>query len=92
MSDTYPIVDLSTATSSLAIEGRPEVDPHELATQLKDISDAIGPILADGSKNPQFGIKSIEIALSVGAEGGIWFVAKGSAEASIKLVLERPAE
>lgn len=91
MPDTYPVVDLS-ASSSLAIEGRREVDPRQLATQLRDISEAIGPVLADGSKNAKFGIRSIEIALSVGAEGGIWFVAKGSAEASIKLVLEPPAE
>ena len=90
MSRTYPVIDLSES-SSLAIEARSTVDPHELAAQLKDIGDAIAPILGEDQGKDAFGVKSVEISLSVGAEGGVWFIAKGSAEASIKLVLERPA-
>lgn len=90
MPRTYPVSDLS-ATSGLALESRAIVDPRELASQLKDIGDAIAPVLAEDRDEGSLGIKSIEIALTIGAEGGVWFVAKGSAEASIKLILERPS-
>jgi hypothetical protein len=89
LSRTYPVSDLS-ATSGFALESRATVDPEELASQLKDIGKAIAPVLTEDRDPGSLGIKSIEIALSIGVEGGVWFVAKGSTEASIKLTLERP--
>lgn len=90
MSRTYPVSDLS-ATSGLALESGTVVDPHELASQLKDIGLAMAPVLNEDRDEGSLAIKSVEIALTIGAEGGVWFVAKGSVEASIKLVLERPS-
>jgi hypothetical protein len=45
---------------------------------------------AESSQN-SFGLQTLEIDLTLGAEGKIWFIAKGSAEASIKLTFGRPA-
>jgi hypothetical protein len=81
MPDTYPVVDLTVAPS--ALESRPSIDPARLAQQLKDIANAIAPVVAEADRQGPFGLQSIELALTVGAEGGVWFVAKGSAEASI---------
>jgi hypothetical protein len=55
-----------------------------VAAQLKEISDAVQPVLDDAQPR-NLGLKEIEISLTIGAEGGVWFVAKGSAEASIVL-------
>lgn len=85
----YPVVDLTT--SEPALEGRASVDPQELARQLKDISDAVTPVLADDAQQGGFGLDSIEIALTIGAEGGIAFIAKGTAEASVTVKFARPS-
>jgi hypothetical protein len=90
MADTYPVVDLSAEPSeSIAYESGVRVDPTAIATQLKDIADTVGPVVANDEPTGGFGLKSIAITLTVGAEGGVAFVAKGSAEASITLTLER---
>lgn len=85
---TYPVADLTVETTFKA-EGRPEVDPEKLAGQLKHISDSIAPVLAKTEVKEGFGLQTIEIALTLGAEGGVWFVAKGSAEASITVTFGR---
>ena len=85
----YPVADLTVETS-FALERQPRVNPQELARQLKDISDAIAPVLAQADTKAPFGLQSIELSLTIGAEGGIWFVAKGSAEASITATFSRP--
>lgn len=90
MPDTYPIVDLTAAQPEFQAEGRPEVDPGRLAEQLRDITDAVTPVLAGAGQQQPFGLDSVELSLTVGAEGGVWFVAKGSAEASIKVTFKRP--
>ncbi len=87
--DNYPVLDLTV--SAPILEGRATVDPEELARQLKHISDAVAPVLADGAAQGEFGLDSIEIALTIGAEGGIAFIAKGTAEASITVKFARPA-
>ncbi len=87
---TYPVVDL-TAEPEFVLEGKPTVDPRELAQQLRDISDAIAPVVGETQSSGGFGLESIEIALTIGAEGGVWFVAKGSAEASITVTFSRPS-
>jgi hypothetical protein len=87
---SYPLLDLTI--SAPILEGRATVDPQELARQLKHISDAVAPVLADGAPaEGGFGLDSIEIALTIGAEGGIAFIAKGTAEASITVKFARPS-
>lgn len=90
MAETYPVVDLSANEhESIAYEGRAKVDPAAIAKQLKDIADAVGPVVADERAAGGFGLQTVAITLTVGAEGGVAFVAKGSAEASITLTLGR---
>jgi len=87
MPDTYPIADLTMAPATL--EARSTVDPARIARELRDVTDAIAPVLADADAHATFGLHTVELALTIGAEGGVWFVAKGSAEASIKLTFSR---
>jgi hypothetical protein len=87
MSDRYPVVDLTSPPSLL--EARPTVDPSALARELKDITDGIAPVIATGRDDTPFGLESVEVALTIGAEGGLAFVAKGSAEASITVRFSR---
>lgn len=89
MQEKFPVADL-TASASMAIKGRNEVEPQALGAQLERIRDAIGPSLVDSHAARAAGLKQVEIALTIGAEGGVWFVAKGSAEASIKMTFEVP--
>ena len=86
-SPLYPVVDLSRS-AALAMEASPTVNPAEVARQLKAISDAIGPILNEAEPGT-LGLSEVEISLTIGAEGGVWFVAKGKAEASIVLRFRR---
>ena len=88
MTETYRVADLSQ-DAAVSIESAPSVDPQRIAGQLKEISDAIGPVLAQSQPASGIGLESIELALTIGAEGGVWFVAKGSAEASIKVTFGR---
>jgi hypothetical protein len=93
----YPLVlDLRTQApvaegEEALLRGVPRVSPSELANQLKDISDAIAPVLAEAEPSSGFGLQTIELSLTIGAEGGVWFVAKGSAEASIAVTFGRPS-
>ena len=88
MAGLYPAYDL-TANADL-LEVHPVVDPAAIAVELRDIADAIGPAVAGGKTHESgFGLESLEIALTIGAEGGIGFVAKGSAEASITVRFAR---
>ena len=81
--DGYPVADLSSSPA-LAFSRSAAVDPQRLAEELKDISEAIAPVL-DGARAGRLALSELEIALAIGVEGGVWFVAKGSAEASIRL-------
>lgn len=85
--ERFPVADLSSG-AVLAFERPPTVDPADLARQLKAISDAIAPVL-DDAQTGRLGLAELEIALTIGVEGGVWFVAKGSAEASILLRFRR---
>ncbi|HEV7529008.1 MAG TPA: hypothetical protein VGO29_08940 [Solirubrobacteraceae bacterium] len=91
MADTYPLVDLSTANVNAGVvyESKVKVDPAAIARELKDITDAVAPVVASDAGRQGFGLQSVAITLTVGAEGGVAFVAKGSAEASITLTLGR---
>jgi hypothetical protein len=88
----FEVVDLSVVDLTAAettIEAKGEVDLDSLRSQLEQIRDAIIPLL-QAQQPAGIGLSSIEIALSVGFEGKVWFIAKGTAEASIKLTFARP--
>lgn len=95
---TYGVLDLTTETPvQVTAEGEAfwpgrsrEVDLGMLRSQLEEIRDAILPIAGPGAEAGSFGLQTLEFDLTIGAEGKIWFVAKGSVEASIKLTFGRP--
>jgi hypothetical protein len=90
-SSTYPLVlDLSSPGVDVEAVARGVVDPDRIARELKDISDRIAPVLAEPQPSAGLGLASVEVSLTIGAEGGVWFIAKGSAEASITLTFSRP--
>ena len=95
---TYGVADLTQASSLNFSEGVGpnlvavgEVRSEEVANQLKDIRDTISTVLDDMPQSREMRLETVELNLTVGAEGGVWFVAKGSLEASIKLSFSRPA-
>ncbi|TML45289.1 MAG: hypothetical protein E6G19_05265 [Actinobacteria bacterium] len=98
--ENYGVIDLSTespvqvtAEGEAFWAGKPGgVDLGKLRSQLEEIRDAILPVAAgpDGAVGG-FGLQTLEIDLTIGAEGQVWFVAKGSLEASIKLTFGHPA-
>jgi hypothetical protein len=97
----YGVIDLSrespvqvtaTAEGEALWGGKPRgVDLGELRRQLEEIRDAILPVAEPSAAEPGFGLQSLEFDLTIGAEGRVWFVAKGSLEASIKLTFGYPA-
>jgi len=72
------------------IGGPGAVDLGRLSDQLKEIRDAFVGITQERSADG-FGLSSLEVDLTIGAEGRVWFVAKGSVEASIKLTFAHAA-
>jgi hypothetical protein len=87
ISKTFPLADLTTS-AAFGLEPQHEVDPHRLASELSKIINTLAPVLCDLPETV-IGLTEVEIALTIGAEGGVWFVAKGSAEASIRLRFSR---
>ena len=81
--ERFPLVlDLKTEEPRDAegmLQRGPSVDRARLAADLQRISQAIAPVLATSEPSAGFGLQSIELSLTIGAEGGVWFVAKGSA-------------
>jgi hypothetical protein len=69
--------------------GKPIIDVDKIAEQLKDIQVRISSAFKDVAPS-KFGLQSIELQLTVGAEGGIWFLAKGSVGGSITLTFAVP--
>lgn len=95
MATEFQVVDLTQGppgeeTESL-LQGRAvgTVDLGQLRSQLDEIRDALSPVLADQSESQGFHLNSMELDLTVGLEGQIWFVAKGKGEASLKLTWSR---
>jgi hypothetical protein len=97
----YGVLDLTTENPmQVTAEGDAfwpgkdhEVDLGTLRSQLEEIRDAILPV-ASAPNVPEdgFGLQTLELDLTIGAEGQVWFVAKGSVEASIKLTFgQHPA-
>lgn len=90
MGTQFKVVDLSAPGSPLqaveSISGL--IDLDDLRGQLEEIRNALSPVVADGpgADTDGFHLKTLEVDLTVGIEGKIWFIAKGKGEASIKLV------
>ena len=86
---TFDIVDLSRPgvvtrgggyqTDSLV----GTMDTVELARQLHELRSDLSSVLEASEKG--IGLKSILVRLTVGAEGRVAFIAKGSVEASIEV-------
>jgi hypothetical protein len=97
---SYGVLDLTTgspmqvtAESEDLWPGKThEVNLGKLRSQLEEIRDAILPVAsAPNVAKDGFGLQTLELDLTIGAEGQVWFVAKGSVEASIKLTFGHPA-
>jgi hypothetical protein len=69
--------------------GKPVVDIDKLRDQLKDIKNGLVGVFEDKDRQDKFALNSLEVGLTIGAEGGIWFIAKGSVQGSIKLTFKR---
>ena len=93
---SFGVVDLTAAPSAApsAVEpmwGKPTVDPENVKRELEEIRNALQPLLssADDDSSEHFALKQLEVKLAVGLEGSIYFVAKGSVEASITLTFAK---
>ena len=91
---TYPIVDLTQAVPEADFPGfmsQSKVNPRNLADELVPIRDAFQKVLAgQDAAGGGFGLRTVEVSLTVTAEGGVAFIAKGSIEGSITLTFEGP--
>lgn len=92
----FQVVDLTQeapgAQTESLLQGRAvgSVDLGQLRSQLDDIRDALSPVLAEQAESAGgFHLNTMELDLTVGLEGQIWFVAKGKGEASLKLTWSR---
>jgi len=72
------------------VEQRGEIDLDDLRDQLREIRDAINPIITEAPAVGALGLESVVIALTVGYQGKILFLMSGSVEASITLTFSRP--
>jgi len=73
----------------LVAYGKPVVNIDKLRGQLKDIKNGLVGVFEDKDRQGKFALNSLEVSLTIGAEGGIWFIAKGSIEGAIKLIFKR---
>jgi hypothetical protein len=65
------------------------VDPTEIARQISDLSKQLGVVFTD---TPGLKLKTMEVSLTISAEGSIGFLgtgAKAAGEGSITLSFER---
>jgi hypothetical protein len=82
-------------TYDIAVQGGTagKVDPRKLMEQLDGLRNALSPMLDEEQDQEQgrFRLSSLEIGLTVSAEGNIVFVS-ASVTASITLTFSRPAD
>jgi len=87
----YEVRDLTAGASALQGGGEAgSVDLDSLREQLEEIRDSLTPVVSDQAEGDGLRLQEIELSLAVGLEGKVWFVAKGTAEASLKLTFGRP--
>lgn len=85
MSRSYPLQQVSTAGTVVKVPGG-EVDPSHVARQLTPISDAMGRVIE--ADRAGF-LQTIEVALSITANGDIAFMKSGGEAAVLKLTFAR---
>jgi hypothetical protein len=84
----YPVIGVEVRGQGLD-SGAAAADPSVIAEQISDISNQLGSVFDAPLGLP---LKSMDVALTVTAEGGIGFLgtgAKAGAEGSITLTFER---
>jgi hypothetical protein len=86
----YGVAEITQTEGLTDVEQRGEVDLDELRDQLREIRDAINPIITEVPADGALGLESVVISLSVGYQGRILFLVSGSVEASITLKFSRP--
>lgn len=90
MGVTFDVVDLTPTSSPLAAGPTVgKVDLDDLRNQLETIRDGIAPVLEGDAASSGIRLQKVEIDLTVGLEGHVWFIAKGKGEASLKLEFSR---
>jgi hypothetical protein len=87
---TYGVAEITQTEGLTDVEVRGEVDLDELRDQLREIRDAINPIITEVPADGALGLESVVISLSIGYQGRILFLVSGSVEASITLKFSRP--
>lgn len=85
---TFPIVGGSAGVTRGAPRSIAEVDTVVLAQSLIEIRDDLSSVL-DSTKTG-LAMKGLTLKLALTIEGKVAFIAKGSAEASIEVLFERP--
>jgi hypothetical protein len=86
----YEVAEITQSEGLTDVELRGEVDLDKLRDQLREIRDAINPIITEVPADGALGLESVVISLSVGYQGRILFLVSGSVEASITLKFSRP--
>jgi hypothetical protein len=85
MTDSYPLQQVSTSGTVVKVPGG-EVEPASVARELLPIADAIGSVFEESRGDY---LETIEVALSITADGDVAFLKGG--EAAIKLRFARGA-
>ncbi|MGZ5291406.1 MAG: hypothetical protein ACXWX6_01285 [Actinomycetota bacterium] len=83
MTDSYPLQQVSTSGTVVKVPGG-EVEPASVARQLLPIADAISSVFEESRGDF---LETIEVALSITADGDVAFLKGG--EAALKLTFAR---
>ncbi|HEX8101115.1 MAG TPA: hypothetical protein VF533_00745 [Solirubrobacteraceae bacterium] len=91
MSTNFDVVDLSQRESLLQGEDMAtgSVNLEDLRGQLEEIRDALSPVVTSPVPGDGLRLESLELDLTVGLEGRVWFIAKGKGEASLRMKWSR---
>ena len=90
MATKYEVAELTQTDGEMDVELRGEVDLDELRDQLREIRDAINPIITEVPADGALGLESLVLSLTVGYQGKLLFLVSGSVQASITLTFSRP--
>jgi hypothetical protein len=86
----YGVAEITQTDGVMEVEQRGEVDLDKLRDQLREIRDAIDPLVTEVPPDGALGLESVAITLAVSREGRILFLMSGSVSASITLTWSRP--
>ena len=90
MANKYEVAELTETEGVMDVELRGEVDLEALRDQLREIGDAINPIITEVPAEGVLGLESLVLSLTVGYQGRILFLVSGSVNSSITLTFTRP--